>query len=452
MKGRIRIGIRAEDKSPWERRTPITPDVVRELVTQHSLEVLVEPSPVRVFGDEAYRAAGAVLTPDLSEAAVVFGVKEIPPARLRKRQGYAFFSHVTKGQPYNMPMLGRLIELEASLIDYEHVVDDQGRRLIFFGRYAGLAGMIDSLWALGRRLDWEELSHPFGEIRPAHAFDSLAAAKDAVRSAGERLARDGAPASITPLVVGVAGYGNVARGVQEILSELPTVEVEPQDLAALVASADAQRNVVYRVTFREEHLVERADPSQALELQEYYDHPERYRTRFAPHLDQLTVLMNSIFWSERYPRLVTKQDVRRLFRAGARPRLRVIGDITCDIEGSIEVTERGTTPDSPVYVWDAAAGGARDGVAGNGPVVLAVDALPCELPRESSEDFSRVLAPLVPAIARANWAAPWGHVGLPDEIERAVIVHHGGLTPEYRYLEEHVEGTAGVEPASKESL
>ncbi|MDJ0924201.1 MAG: hypothetical protein QNJ77_06520 [Acidimicrobiia bacterium] len=443
MTGRTRIGIRAEDKSPWERRAPLAPSGVRELVNRHGLEVLVEPSERRVFRDEEYRNAGGVVTSDLSAAEVVFGVKEIPPAKLQRRTGYVFFSHVVKGQPYNMPMLQRILELEATLVDYERVVDNQGRRLIFFGRHAGLAGMIDSLWALGQRLDWEETRHVFGKIKPAHAYAALAEAKDAVSEAGKTLARDGVPGSLAPLVVGVAGYGNVAGGVHEILSELPTVELDPSELEDLVGSGTARRDVVYRVTFREEHLVERIEPGQPFELQEYYDHPERYRSRFAPYLGSLTVLMNTIFWTEAYPRLVTRDSVRRLFASEDRPRLRVIGDITCDIEGSIEITERATTPDSPIYVWDCDTGQTRDGVAGAGPVVLAVDALPCELPRESTEDFSRVLTPFVPAIARARWSEPWESVGLPPEIEPAAIVHRGVLTPRYRYLQTHVDAHGG---------
>ena len=147
----FRLGIRREDKNEWERRAPLAPDAVSRLVAQ-GVEVLVEPSPRRIFTDLEYARAGARIAPDLSACTLVLGVKEIPPARFRPGGAYCFFSHTIKGQPYNMGMLARLRELGCTLLDYELVKDDQGRRLIFFGRHAGLAGMLDSLWALGRRL------------------------------------------------------------------------------------------------------------------------------------------------------------------------------------------------------------------------------------------------------------------------------------------------------------
>jgi alanine dehydrogenase len=139
------IGIRSETKSPWERRTPVNPDLARHLVEDERIRVLVQPSARRVFSDREFVRAGAEITTDLSDANVILGVKEIPPDALVAGKTYMFFSHVIKGQPYNMPMLRRLIDLGCTLIDYETVADDTGRRLVFFGRFAGLAGMIDTL-------------------------------------------------------------------------------------------------------------------------------------------------------------------------------------------------------------------------------------------------------------------------------------------------------------------
>jgi alpha-aminoadipic semialdehyde synthase len=182
-------------------------------------------------------------------------------------------------------------------------------------------------------------------------------------------------------------------------------------------------------------MVERLDASEPFHLQEYYDHPDRYRGVFAPYVPHLTVLVNGIYWEERYPRLVTLDLLRELYAGPARPRLRVIGDITADVDGSIQCNLRPTEPDNPVYVYEPQTGQARDGVAGDGPVVLAVDHLPCELPVDSSGHFSRALAPLIPAIARADFRAPIGGSGLPPELTAATIVYNGQLTEPYRYLE-----------------
>ena len=146
----MKIGIRKEDKSAWERRAPLAPEHVKTLIETHGIDVALISSSRRVFADADYEAVGARVVEDLSPCNVVLGVKEIPPAKLIGGMAYVFFAHVIKGQPHNMPMLERLLDRECHLIDYEKIVDDQGRRLIFFGRHAGLAGMLETLWAFGQ--------------------------------------------------------------------------------------------------------------------------------------------------------------------------------------------------------------------------------------------------------------------------------------------------------------
>jgi hypothetical protein len=431
----VRIGIRREDKSVWERRAPITPDGAGRLIADHHLEVFVQPSDTRIFGDGAYALVGARIEDDLSSCPVVFGVKEMPLAAFQPGRTYVFFAHVIKGQRYNMPMLRQLMDLGCQLVDYERVTDEQGRRLIFFGRYAGLAGMIDTLWALGRRLEWEGIASPFSHLRQTYEYATLAEAEAAVSAAGDQIVRRGLPPEIAPFICGFAGYGNVFRGANEIVELLPVEEIEPHEVAA-VATGTPCRDVVYKVVFKEAHTVEAKTPGGRFELQDYYDHPEGYRSRFGSFLPHLSVLVNCVYWEEKYPRLVRRSDLKALYSAG-QPHLRVIGDISCDIEGAIESTVKSTEPSKPVYVYDPATGAAIDGVAGNGPVVMAVDILPSELPRESSDYFSSVLAGHVPDIVAADYSAPFDEVDLPPEIKRALIVHRGELTPAYRYLHEY---------------
>ncbi|HDQ71527.1 MAG TPA: hypothetical protein ENN19_05450 [Chloroflexi bacterium] len=433
-----RIGIRREDKSIWERRVPLVPNDARELQKAHDIEVWVQPSDVRAFREEEYKEAGVRVVEDLSPCPVTFAVKEIPPDFFRPDHAYVFFAHVIKGQEYNMPMLQRLLELGCHLIDYEKVTDERGRRLIFFGRHAGLAGMVDTLWALGQRLNWEGIDNPFSDLRQAHEYEDLAAIQAAVSDIGARIARERLPGAITPFICGFAGYGNVFRGANEIIELLPIQEIAPSEVAAVAQQAQPARDRIYKVVFKEEHTVEPISPDGAFELQDYYEHPEKYRGRFNDYLPHLNVLVNCVYWEEKYPRLVTKSDLKQLYR-GEQPRLRVIGDISCDIEGAIEATVKSTEPGDPVFVYDPFEDRAIEGVLGNGPVIMAVDILPSEIPRDSSVYFSEVLKAYIPIIAKADYSVPFEELDLPPEIKRAVIVYQGELTPEYCYLKQHLE-------------
>lgn len=377
---------------------------------------------------------------DLSEASVIFGVKEIPPEKLQPKTAYVFFAHVIKGQPQNMPTLRRLMELECTLIDYEKVTDDQGRRLIFFGRFAGLAGMIDTLWALGQRYLSKGIETPLSRIRPAHAYDSLEAAREVLNEVGRLIADDGFPEEILPVTIGVAGYGNVAKGAQEILADLPHRAVAPEELTQLAGSTAVSAHCIYTTTFKEQDLVNPKDPGTRFELQHYYEHPEAYRSSFDPFLPHLSVLVNANYWDERYPRLVTLDRLRTLFSGATEPHLQVIGDLGCDIGGNIECTLKCTDPGDPVFTWSPATGDITSGFNGPGPVVLAVDFLPTELPREASEEFAATLNRFAADIGRADYSAAFEDLNLPPEIKRAVIVHRGALTPDYGYLGEYLGG------------
>ncbi|NJN98391.1 MAG: hypothetical protein HC875_32020 [Anaerolineales bacterium] len=429
------IGLRREDKNQWERRVPLTPAHIASLTQAHQIEFLVQPSPVRAFPNAAYTSAGATVQEDLSPASVVLAIKEIPIELLQPNKTYLFFSHTIKGQPHNMPLLRRLIELDCQLIDYERVVDEHNRRLIFFGQHAGLAGMIDTLRALGQRLEWEGCATPLAHLRPTYEYADLPAAQSDLRLIGQHIIEEGWPLALTPLVIGVAGYGNVSKGAQAILDLLPTRQISPAELLTLAEQEDLDRNIIYKVVFKEEDTVEPLAEGQPFNLQEFFQYPERYRSKFEQYLPHLTVLVNCIYWTPRYPRLLTKDTARRLYSGNTPPRLRVIGDISCDIEGGIEPTIKATEPDAPSFVWDPATDIALEGVAGQGPVIMAVDNLPCELPVESSASFGEALLPFIPALAACDFSVDFEQCTLPPEFKRATIVYHGELTPDYQYLE-----------------
>jgi alpha-aminoadipic semialdehyde synthase len=432
------IGIRLEDKNDWERRAPLTPEAVRRLVSD-GVDVHVERFSRRAFPDGDYAGAGATLSDDVRDCGVVLGIKEMPARYFRPDGAYVFFSHTIKGQPHNMEMLQTLVERRCTLLDYELIRDGTGRRLIFFGRYAGLAGMIDTLWTLGRRLEALGLATPFGELKPAHEYPDLSTAKNAVARVGRRIADGGLPERLRPLVVGFTGYGNVSRGAQEVFDLLPHVEVGPSRLGGHVEGGDPPGNHLLKVVYREEDLVEPADPSRPFELQDYYAHGEAYRSRFGPHLDWLTVLVNGIYWAPQYPKLADANQLRGLFSGREAPRLLVVGDITCDVDGSLACTVRDTEPGDPVYIYDPATRGVTSGFEGPGLAVMAVSNLPCELPREASETFSEALLPFIPGLARADLAGSLDAAGLPDPLRRAVILWRGEFAPEFRYMSEFLK-------------
>jgi alanine dehydrogenase len=432
------IGIRREDKNQWERRTPITPQHVSVITKQHGIDVLVQPSTIRIFKDRDYARAGARIADDLSVCDVVFGIKEIPSDLFMKEGTYVFFSHTIKGQKYNMPMLRELVRRQCQLIDYEKITDSAGRRLIFFGKHAGLAGMIDTLWALGKRLEAEGTESPFSKIKPAHRYASLEEAKSEVAQVGLELADGALPRKLSPFICGFSGYGNVSAGAQEIYDLLPVKLIQPEELGAVAADPRPPRDTLFKVVFREEDMAAPADNRERFVLQDYYDHPEKYVSVFERHTPHLTALVNCIYWDARYPRLVTKEFLRRLWRQQGQPRLRVIGDISCDVDGAVEATLKATTPDNPVFVYDPEKDAAEDGVEGRGPVVLAVDNLPCELPLEASRYFSDALARFIPSIARENYKNAFEKSSLPEEIRKAVILWKGKFTPSYLYMSQYL--------------
>jgi saccharopine dehydrogenase (NAD+, L-lysine forming) len=433
------LAIRREDKNIWERRVALTPEAVGQLVKEHGMQVLLQPAPRRVFTDVEYEDAGASVHEDLAPADVVLAIKEVPTALLLPEKTYMFFSHTIKGQAHNMAMLRRLMELRCNLIDYERVVDDQNRRLIFFGWYAGVAGMVETLWMLNQRLRLLGHESPFRGIKHAYEYVDMNELEASVKEAGQRIHEKGLPQWITPFVCGFLGYGHVSRGAQHVYDLLPTVEVAPGDLAGLAERKDLPRDRLMKVVFHEVDLVEPIDPARRFDLQEYYDHPSRYESIFERHVVHLHLLINGVFWTEAYPRFLTRDFLKRWFEGKPQPKLLGIGDITCDIDGSLACTVRSTEPDKPCFVYDPCSGEGVDGLEGPGVPVMAVDNLPCELPREASRTFSAVLSRFVPDILKADFSKAYQEIVLPEPIRRALILRRGELTPPYGYLERFVK-------------
>ena len=433
----MKVGIRREDKNEWEARVPLIPSDVKKLVNS-GIDVVLQPSPIRIFLDSEYIDAGASISENLSNCPLILGVKEIPINFLEEDKSYVFFSHTIKGQDYNMPLLQAMMDKRTQLIDYERIVDAKGRRLIFFGRHAGLAGMIDSLWALGQRLTFEVIKNPFSKIKKTFEYRGLENAKIAIMEIAEEIDKNGIPKEIKPLVCGFSGYGNVSQGAQEIFDLFPHQELTPQELLE-GNSFNNQNNVLYKVVFKEKDLVEPIDPNISFELQDYYNFPEKYRSQFEQYIPKLTVLMNCIFWDTQYPRLVTLNYLKEEWQKPSEQKLKVLGDISCDIDGAIQCTTKSTVPGNPVYNYNPLNGIVEDGVKGLGPIIMAVDNLPCELAAEASRSFSKVLVDFIPKLVAANYDVPFKNLDLPQELLSGLILHKGSLTNDYKHLDKHLK-------------
>ena len=270
------IGIRREDKNEWERRVPLVPDDVRWLREKHGIRTVIQPSAIRTFGDDEYRAAGAEVGEDLGSAGTVFAVKEIPASLFQENKTYVFFSHTIKGQPYNMEMLKVMVDRRCSLVDYERVLDEKNRRLIFFGRYAGLAGMLDTLHGYGMKLQARGIDNPFARVRQAYQYASLEEAKAGVEDVGKAIDEHGFPDELCPLVVGFAGYGNVSRGAQEIFDLLPHKILSAEALVEMIENFAGDNLNLVKVVFSEDDMVRPLQGS--FDLQDYYAHPEKYES------------------------------------------------------------------------------------------------------------------------------------------------------------------------------
>jgi alpha-aminoadipic semialdehyde synthase len=262
-------------------------------------------------------------------------------------------------------------------------------------------------------------------------------AKDDLSAIGQLIAEKGIPHELRPFVIGFTGYGNVSQGAQEIIGLLPVKEISPSKLLELHRRKKLPDNIVYKVIFKEEDLFEHVD-GDPFELHDYYANPHHYRSKFEAYIPYLSMLINCVYWDKRYPRLVTKQYLKNLFAKG-QPRLTVIGDISCDVEGSVECTLKPTEIDDPIFVYDPETEQITMGHKGNGMLVMAVDILPAELPRDSSDGFADVLVNFVKPIADADFSEHFDDLDLPKPIKKALILHNGELTPEFKYMEEFLK-------------
>jgi len=436
------VALRREDKSRWERRVALTPQGVESLIKQTGAKVLVQPSTNRVYTEQQYVKAGAQISEDISSADVILGIKEVPIDKLIPNKTYMFFSHTHKGTPKNMPMLQAILDKNITLIDYEHLTDATGKRVVAFGKYAGNAGMINSLHGLGHRFLGLGYNTPFLNVASAHTYRTLQDATTTIEAVGEHITSDGTPKDFGPLTFTFTGAGNVAQGAFEVFSHLPHEIVPVADLPKIVKDKNPNLQKLYVAKANIGDYITRKDGSE-FNQNEYLAKPELYTSEFhtkvAPYT---TCTVTGAYWDARYPRMLTNEQLRDLQIQKEKGlidkgRLVALTDIVADVKGAFECFSHATPVDDPFYYYDAIKDVVHKDVEKPGYQILGVDILPAELPLESSQHFSNVLSPYVKELVMKN------NKEAATTLTNAVIAEKGALAHKHEGLYNLLGKTSG---------
>jgi len=435
-----------------EKRVAVTPGYAKHIINWgHNLIVQSAVHPEtgkikRAFSDELYKQAGAKISEDLAVADVIFGLKEIDIDRILKDKAYIFFSHTHKGQTKNQKMLGALVENKSTVIDYELISNEKNVRLLTAFTYnAGYAGMVDTLWTLGKRLALNKLKNPFENLNQAIEEEHLDKAKKSFTKAANEIETNGTPESLPPVIVCFLGKGKTAQGSRELFNILPHEDISINQLEEVYKNGQREKLYALHIDIEEIYRLKndsKFSPEEYNKLsvrdkwQVYFDHPDYFESNLDKVLPYITVLMNCIIWSPKFPRTVTKELMKIIYAEGKA--LKVIGDITCDPNGSIEFSKE-TWIDKPVYIYNPLSQEIKDGFKGDGIAIMAVTNLPCEFSADASEQFSSDLFPFLEDIVKANYRGSLAESQLPDEIKRAVIMWQGKFTEEFKYMNNFLE-------------
>jgi alanine dehydrogenase len=398
----INIGILREGKKPFDKRVPFTPLQCRELQeTYKELKILVQPSPHRCYSDEEYRNEGVTLQEDISGCDILMGVKEVPVEELIPEKTYLFFSHTIKKQPHNKKLLQEILRKRITLVDYETLVDEEGNRVIGFGRYAGIVGAYNGIMAYG-------LKYGLFTLKPAH----LCHDKKEMWQELERI-------SLPNLRIVITGGGRVANGAIETMGALNIRKVTPYEFLHYTF-----REPVY-VQLHSEHYHRKKDHTE-FNHHDFYKHPADYESTFSlpgSYTSVCDLLIHCTFWDPRAPVLFTKEEMKN-----PKFRISVIADVTCDINGSIPSTERPSTIEDKFYGYNPDTMLIEEAFAPSVITVMAVDNLPCELPRDASEGFGKhLMERVIPSLLEDD--------GL---IARGTIAAEGMLAERFKYLSDFV--------------
>jgi len=368
---KIKIGIIREGKVPPDMRVPLTPIQCRSLLDVYpNLDIVVQPSPIRAYNDEAYLNLGISMSEDLSDCDIIMGVKEVNAEDLIPDKKFMFFSHTIKKQPYNRDLLQAIIDKKIQLIDYEVLKDKSNKRIIGFGRYAGIVGCYNGFLTYG-------LKHGL--------YDLKAANKCADRKEVEQELKRVELPSNTKIVL--TGFGRVGHGAREIMDLLPIKEVSPEEFI----SQEFDSPVYTQLEVEDYYAKKDGTP---FNKSEFYKSPENFSCTFSKYLSHADMYIPCHYWSDKAEYIITRDDLKK-----ENVRLSVVADISCDIDCAVACTIRPSKISDPIYGYNPITETEDDFMKEGVIAVMAVDNLPCELPLDASEDFgSELIKEIIPSL------------------------------------------------------
>ncbi|WP_299683059.1 NAD(P)-dependent oxidoreductase [uncultured Dokdonia sp.] len=399
----MKFAIIKERKNPPDRRVVFSPQMLAEARSQFpDASFVVESSDIRIFSDQDYIAEGFEIAQDVTDADVMLGVKEVPIDALIPNKKYFFFSHTIKKQPYNRKLLRAMLDKNIEMYDHEVIIKANGARLIGFGRYAGLVGAYNGFRLLGIRDELFELP----KVEDLRDLDEVKQELDKI--------------TLPAIKITLSGTGKVAKGAQEILDHLQIREVT--DEAYL--SQDFDEPVYCLIDVMEYN--KRKDGEKG-DKYEFYDDPSPYESDFMKYAKVTDYFIAGHFYGDGAPFLFTREDAKH-------PdfKINLVADVSCDIDGPVASTIRPSTIADPFYGYDPMA---ESEVAMDAPgaiAMMAVDNLPCELPKDASEGFGEMFVKhVIPSFFNGD---------ADGILERALMTQNGKLTERYAYLQEYVDG------------
>jgi saccharopine dehydrogenase (NAD+, L-lysine-forming) len=401
----MKIGIIKEGKVPPDFRVALTPKQCRSIIDNFSnVEVFIQKSPIRTYSDAQYEAEGLPLVDTLEHCDVIIGVKEVNLDDLIPNKTFMFFSHTFKKQSYNRVLLQEILNKNVRLIDYEVIKDERNVRLIGFGRYAGIVGCYNGFRTYG-------LKNKLYNLKPANECQDRKEVEAELKKV--KLPND--------FKMVLTGFGRVGHGAREIMNLLPIREVKPYTYLNKSFSGPVFTHLEV------ENYFDKKDGSEFIRS-EFYNQPELYKRGFQKYVPESDMYIPCHYWSSRSPKILTQKDLSNVDN-----RISVVADISCDIADPIASTLRPSKVAHPIYGYDPISGKEVDFMQENAIAVMAVDNLPCELPKDASEDFgNELIKHVLPALVGDD----------PKRIiERASQTNlNGELMPDFTYLKDYVEG------------
>lgn len=399
----MKFGIIREGKNPPDKRVPFAPKQCADLVSNNSdLELVVQRSPIRCFSNEAYSSEGVSVVENVNDCDVIFGVKEVPYDMLADGKTMLFFSHTIKKQPYNRELLREVLKKRVRLIDYETLTYPNGFRVLGFGRYAGIVGAYNALIAHGKRYDSFEL-------KPAFLCEDM-----------KEMGREMKKVALGNAKIIISGGGKVANGAKETLNAAGIREVSISEFLNEAFDEPVYCNADI-LNYHEK------DGKPPADFAEFVKDTTVWKNTFTKFTNVADIFISAHFWDNKSAHFFTEDDVK-----SEDFRVKVIADITCDIKGSVPTTLRPSTIADPIYGYNRETGEEAEPYADGSITIMAVDNLPCEVPKDASEGFGADLVEkIVPLFVDKD----------PDNIlGRATIAQNGKLTEHFSYLQDYVNG------------